>query len=85
MSWEKFDDACKGCEPAMLDLQTGKPLPLDSAPMKAIMGVWKETTKQERQAFHEFTCKNSRAPWVMRFMQEFYEKVQAALKEAEAA
>ena len=55
MSREKFDEGCNGCEPAMLDLATGKSLPADHPAMKAVMGIWKQLTRAEKEAWHEFT------------------------------
>jgi hypothetical protein len=61
MSWEKQDDECPGCRPALLSFETGKTLPDDDPLMVAILKVWAATTREEREAFHRFTCQNSRA------------------------
>lgn len=37
-------------------------MPEDSPEMQAVLGVWAKTTMEERQAFHRFTCQNSRTP-----------------------
>lgn len=62
MSRAHFEDDCEGCRPAVLDLQTKKPLPADHPVMKALAMVWDGTTRDERAAFHRFTCLNSREP-----------------------
>lgn len=59
MSWEKFDDECPGCKPALLDLKTGQVKPDDSPEMVAVFSVWQTTTLEERQAWHRVCCGNS--------------------------
>lgn len=82
MSWTKFDDECEGCRPAIIDGFTGKPMPMDSAPMVAINVVWSETTIEERQAFHRVCCLNSRDPddlaVIGRLQERFKKAVMAA-------
>ena len=60
MSRTKFEDDCKGCRPAVLDMKTGQRLPDDHELMKAIDVVWAKTTREERKAFHSVCCLNSR-------------------------
>ena len=61
MSFEKFEDECAGCVPAILDVKTGKPLGPDAPAMQAVMAAWKSTTRQDREAFHRVMCQHSRA------------------------
>lgn len=79
MSFREFDDECRGCKPAMMDVKTGKVLPDDSTQMKIVLRVWSETTLAERQAWHRVTCQNSRALEDLRFSQAFTKRVQEAL------
>jgi hypothetical protein len=62
MSFEQFDDNCPGCKPAILDLQTGRPLPADHPSMIKITAIWETTSRVQRQAFHRVMCLNSRDP-----------------------
>jgi hypothetical protein len=62
MSHEKFDDNCPGCKPAFLDLKTGQVLPDDHPVMQKVHAVWRTTTFQQREAFHDVMCLNSRDP-----------------------
>lgn len=80
MSLEKYDDRCAGCRPAMIDLSTHKVLPDDSPRMKCILAVWAETTFEEREAWHRFTCLNSRAQPDMRVAKDLAVRFQSALK-----
>lgn len=80
MSKWKFDDNCKGCRPAMLDVQTHRVLPDDSPQMKCVLAVWAETTLDERKAFHRFTCLNSRKNRDVRIVQELQLRMQKALE-----
>lgn len=80
MSWETYSDQCAGCRPAIIDPATGHALSPNSAPMQAMMRVWKVTTLTERQAWHRFTCQNSRAPLDMLFIKELTERFKAELE-----
>lgn len=62
MSKEKFEDECKGCLPAAIDSKTGKVLPADHPVMRSIMAVWSTLSLEDKEHFHNVTCKNSRAP-----------------------
>ena len=79
MSWKNFEDNCPGCQPVILDRKTMKPFPHDSPVMQAVMRVWQETTLQERQAFHDFMCNNSREPLVMGLVNGLHERFQLAI------
>ena len=77
---EKHDDNCPGCRPAMLDMQTGKPVPDDSPMMQVVLQVWEHTTSAEREAWHRFTCQNSRAQGDVAAAQNIASKIQRALE-----
>jgi hypothetical protein len=62
MSWEKFDDDCEGCRPVILDIDTRRPLPDDHPAMQKIRAIWATTSFQQREAFHNVMCLNSRDP-----------------------
>jgi hypothetical protein len=79
MSREKHDDQCAGCLPVLLDTTTMQPLPPNSPQMKAIMLAWKETTLEEREAFHNVTCLNSRRKSDLITVANINLKFQAAL------
>lgn len=59
MSWEKHEDDCPGCRPAMMNMQTKQILPDDSPEIVAILGEWAKTTLEQRQAWHRITCQGS--------------------------
>lgn len=79
MSWEKHEDDCPGCRPAMLDMKTGQVLPEDAPEMKAILGVWAETTPLQREAYHRVMCQNSRDEIDLGLLRQVQEKMQKAL------
>lgn len=79
MSRSTFDDECPSCRPAMLDVRTRLPLADDSPAMKIVNRLWGETTIAERQAWHRFTCLNSRAVDDLRLAKVFADRVEAAL------
>lgn len=80
MSIEKFEDDCPGCRPAMIDYKTGKVLPDDDPVMIKVMGVWSQTTKAEREAFHRVCCNHSQEPVDMQLMSGIAFKMQEAMK-----
>ena len=79
MSFQKFDDECRGCKPAMMNIETGKVEPDDSPSMKIVLQLWSTTTLVERQAWHRVTCQNSRSLVDLQFAKDFTDRVQAAL------
>ena len=81
MSRERFDDNCKDCNPVAIDPATGKRVPDDHPVMVAMNKVWAMTTKKEREAFHEFTCHNSREPKVLLVVAALRRRIQEALIE----
>ena len=79
MALDKFDDECRGCKPAMMNIDTGKVEPDDSPSMTIVLQLWSATTLAERQAWHRVTCQNSRSIVDLQFAQDFTQRVQAAL------
>lgn len=79
MSLARFDDECPGCRPTMMDVKTGRLFADDSAAMVAVNRLWAATSPEERQAWHRFTCQNSRAPGDLILVKAFSDRVQAAL------
>ncbi len=63
----------------MLDAQTGKVLPDDSPQMQRVLNVWAGTTQEEREAFHRFTCLNSRARSDLETMADLSKRIEKAL------
>ena len=85
MSLAQFNDDCPGCRPAVLDPTTGSVLTPEHPVMVTINQVWATTTLEERRAFHNVCCLNSRAPDDLKLMAGLTERVQAALKALEAS
>lgn len=81
MSTLIFSDECAGCKPAMMDVKTGKVLPDDSPEMKLVLQAWNMTTLDERQAWHRFTCLNSRAEQDLAVAKMFADRIQRAFNE----
>lgn len=79
MSKEQYQEGCKGCEPVMVNLETGEKLPPEHPAMRAIMRVWNAMTKAEKEAWHEFTCQNSREPQIMATMARLNTRCQEEL------
>lgn len=76
MSREKFDDNCPGCKPVILDPETLNPLPLDHPVMKKIAEVWAKTTYQQREAFHNVMCLNSRDPHELTLVEQIIDQLE---------
>lgn len=81
MSTISFSDDCAGCQPAMMDVKTGKVLSDDSPEMKAVHQMWRVTTRAERQAWHRFTCLNSRVPSDLATVKHLSDRFERALNE----
>ena len=65
----------------MLDMRTGKVLGSETPEMQVINRIWSETFKQEREAFHAFTCHNSRDSVVMRLVTPLMQRMQQELSQ----
>jgi hypothetical protein len=68
------------CKPVILDPVTLTPLPDDSPAVQAMLEFWKTTTPDERVAFHEFTCHNSRDPNHVAIMDRLSKGVEEAIR-----
>ena len=79
MSRARFDDECPGCRPMMVNVETGQPYADDSAEMTAVNRVWSATTLAERQAWHRFTCLNSRSIVDLQVVKDFSDRLESAL------
>jgi len=62
MSHEVYNDNCRGCKPAFMDLKTGRVLPDDHPTMIKVMAIWETTSRAQREAYHRVMCLNSRDP-----------------------
>ena len=84
MSKDQFSDDCPGCRPAIMKVRngkpTGQPLPDDSPEMRAVLGVWDALTPGEKQAWHRFTCQNSRTLVDLSVAKKFGDRVEEALR-----
>ena len=78
MSKEVFDDNCPGCKPALIDVQSGKVLANDSHVMILVNKVWAGTTREQREAFHNVCCNNSRDPKDLKLMEEISKAMEMA-------
>lgn len=77
MSIQKFDDNCRGCQPVIVDM-SGRVVPDNEEPMVSILKEWESTTRKEREAWHRFTCHNSRAPQDLVIIEDLQKRFQAA-------
>jgi hypothetical protein len=82
MSREQFDDACAGCRPTMVDVKTGNVYADDSAEMVIVNRLWRETTLEERQAWHRVMCQSSRAIEDAKLAKGFSDRIDAAFAAA---
>lgn len=80
MSKAQFDDNCRGCRPVIIDAATGLPMGPETPEMVAVNGVWETTTREEREAFHDFTCLNSRDLKVMELVAAIHRRITDALQ-----
>jgi hypothetical protein len=71
MSRHEFDPKCPDCRPTLLDPATGEVLPPDDPAMVTIQRVWDAAPREQQEAFHRVTVKNSRDPKDLALVQEF--------------
>lgn len=64
MSRETYQEGCKGCDPVVINMLTGKRLPANHPMVVATLKVWNTFNSREKEAWHEFTCGNSKEPQV---------------------
>lgn len=55
----EYDENCPGCQPAMLNLETGQPVPADDPSMVIVSRVFKSFSLAERRAWHRVIMQNS--------------------------
>ncbi len=79
MTCEAFDPNCEGCRPVILDVTTHEPLPADSAVMRAVNTVWDAAPREEQEAFHRVTVKNSRDPLDLELLKGLSDRMSAAI------
>lgn len=77
MSKEQFSDDCPGCRPAVIDVKTGKQMSDDTPIMQAVNAVWAKTTREQREAFHNVCCKNSREPRDLELAGQIFQAIQS--------
>lgn len=85
MSIKCFDDECPGCRPMMVNVDTGQPFADSSVEMIAVNRIWSMTTLAERQAWHRFTCQNSRSIVDLQVVKTFSDRLETALLAAKKA
>ena len=78
MSREEFDDNCPDCKPTLIDVRTGAPMSKDSPEMRAIEEIWKTLTRDEKLAFHRFTCLNDYHEKNLAVIRRIVARIQAA-------
>lgn len=80
MSRESHDDECAGCRPVLLNPATGEVMLEGRPEMVAVLRVWGETTREEREAFHRVTCDNSREAVDLALLRGVTDRMQGALR-----
>lgn len=84
MSRHEFDDTCDACKPCLADPKTMSPLPEDHPAQLAINTAWAESTLDQRQAFHNVTCSNSRDTGDLNTVEPLIGKMQELMAAATA-
>lgn len=77
-----YSDNCEGCRPAIIDLETGKPLDDNDPAMRKILAVWEATTLEEREAYHAVMCLNSREPNDVAAVESIMHKFQNLMRDS---
>ena len=80
MSRHDFDPKCRDCRPVIMDPRTGQVMPETHPTMKIIDRVWDASPREDQEAFHRVTVKNSRDPNDMMRMQALMDRIETAMK-----
>ena len=80
MSFQRFEDDCPGCRPVLIDIQTREVMGDDTRQMQALLRVWSQTSRFEREVYHRVMCQNSRTAFDMAVMQEITARIQVAMR-----
>lgn len=82
MSMEHFENGCDGCRPVLIDPESKTSLPDDHPLMQAVLNVYNAASLEEKEAFHNLTCLNSRDPSVMTHVSALSRRFQDAMQKA---
>lgn len=80
MACEVFDPKCPGCRPTVVDPDTNQVLPPDNPIMQAINRVFDAASREEQEAFHSVTIKNSRDARDLELLEGLSRRISVALK-----
>lgn len=75
MSTLLYDPNCAGCQPALFEPSTGKRLPDDHPIMVEVRKIFAACSLETKQAWHRFTCQNSRAPADLALVKTLTDKI----------
>jgi hypothetical protein len=76
VSRHDFDPNCPDCRPAILDINTGRPLPQNHPTMVAVNALWDDLPFEDQEALHRIWVKNSRDPADLEVAERFTEAFQ---------
>lgn len=80
----EYDDNCEGCQPALMDMKTGKAMAKDHPVMIAVRKAWMEkTTLAERRATSKVWMGQSTNPKDIEIMERVGKIIQAAIAEVD--
>ena len=83
MSMAKYEDDCKGCRPAAIDLKTNEVMPPDHPVSLGMAVAWEKADRRTRVAWHAVTCQNSRRPHYQRLATAFRASMMREIQQAE--
>lgn len=80
----EYSDDCPGCQPALMDIETGEPMAVEHPVMQAVLKAWKEkTTYAQRRTTTRVWLGQSTDPADIAVMQYVGGIIQEAMKDAE--
>lgn len=66
----EYDENCEGCQPAILDIETGEVMSNDNPIMITILETFKKMPLERRRAWHRVVMQNSKNENDLRIAQE---------------
>jgi len=80
LSRHEFNPNCPDCRPILLDPKTGKALPPEDPAMKAVNKAWDASPREEQEAFHRVTVKNSRDEKDLALLKKLSDRMELATR-----
>jgi hypothetical protein len=81
----EYDENCEGCQPALFDIEAGKPMSNDHPYMVAIRQAFSQEPLTDRRAWHRVVMQNSQNSHDLAIANAVATRMQNAMLDARAS